>query len=116
MMKNLKAMMFALAACTVFSTAAAVPAMAAVPAPSNCILSQDVTPSGERVLVSSSAAEQSALSRAGRSAKNVKDLSTDFCYAHGEPVYEVRFRTSDGNYKYTIDAVTGSVVNVFLTV
>ena len=61
MMKNLKAMMFAMAACTVFSTAAAVPAMAAVPTPSNCILSQNVTPSGERVLVSSSVAELNAL-------------------------------------------------------
>ena len=116
MMKNLKAMMFAMAACTVFSTAAAVPAMAAVPAPSNCILSQNVTPSGERVLVSSSVAELNALDRAGRSAKNVHDLSTNFCYAHGEPVYEVRFSTSEGHYKYTVDAVTGSVMNVFLTV
>ena len=116
MMKKLKAMMFAMAACTVFSTAAAVPVMAAVPAPSNCILSQNVTPSGERVLVSSSAAEQNVLNCAGRSAKNVHDLSTDFCYAQGEPVYVVRFSTSEGNYKYTVDAVTGSVMNVFLTV
>ena len=61
-------------------------------------------------------AELNALDRAGRSAKNVKDLSTDFCYAHGEPVYEVRFSTSEGHYKYTVDAVTGSVMNVFLTV
>ena len=64
MMKNLKAMMFAMAACTVFSTAAAVPVMAAVPAPSSCILSQNVTPSGERVLVSSSVAELNALNSA----------------------------------------------------
>ncbi len=116
MMKKLKAMMFAMAACTVFSTAAAVPVMAAVPAPSNCILSENVTPNGERVLVSGSVAEMNVLNRAGRSAKNVHNLSTDFCYAQGEPVYVVRFSTSEGNYKYTVDAVTGSVMNVFLTV
>ena len=114
MMKNLKAMMFALAACTVFSTAAAVPVMAAVPAPSSCILSTNVTPNGERILVSSSVAEMNALNRAGKSARNVHDLTTDFCYDHGEPVYEVRFTTADGNYKYTIDAVTGSVMKIFL--
>lgn len=115
MMKNMKAMMFALAACTVFSTASAVPAMAAVTAPSNCVLSENVRPSGERVLVSSSVAELNALSRAGKSAKNVNDLTTDFCFEHDYPVYEVRFRTSEGQYKYTIDAVTGSVMHIFLS-
>ncbi|MBQ7535571.1 MAG: PepSY domain-containing protein [Stomatobaculum sp.] len=114
MMKKMKAMMFALAACTVFSTAAAVPAMAAVIQPSNCVLSENVKPSGERVLISSSVAELNALSRAGRSAKNVRDISTEFCYSHDYPVYEVRFRTSEGQYKYTIDAVTGAVMNIFL--
>ena len=40
----------------------------------------------------------------------------DFERMIAEPVYEVRFSTSEGHYKYTVDAVTGTVMNVFLTV
>ena len=116
MMKNVKAVMFAAAVCAAFSAVTAAPAMAAqmCPRPSSCVLSENVKPNGERVLVSSSVAELNALSRAGESSKTVRELSSDLCFEHGYPVYEVRFRTGAGQYRYTVDAVTGSVMNIFL--
>ena len=116
MVKKVKAVMFAAAMCAAFSAVTAAPAMAApaTPCPSSCVLSENVKPNGERVLVSSSVAEMNALSRAGESSRTVRDLSSEFCYDHGYPVYEIRFRTGAGQYRYTVDAVTGSVMNIFL--
>ena len=56
-------------------------------------------------------AKQIALSNAGLSAKNVRDLEVELDYDYGKMIYEVSFETASTEYEYDIDAVTGKIIN-----
>ena len=68
------------------------------------------TPVPDEQYIGKAAALAAALKHAGVSQSNAADIEIELEKDHGRMVYDIEFRTSENEYEYTVNALTGEIL------